>query len=83
MEKRSAAIFTDTTVAPETRTAQRAALMQEANAKVVAALGEKGAAIYKQNGGFWIESLKPRPNPSGNGATPPSAVPAVRLPGGD
>jgi hypothetical protein len=62
VEKRTAALFTDpSTVAPEARTAQRAALMQEANAKVVAALGEKGAAIYKQNGGFWLQTPQPRP----------------------
>lgn len=66
------------TGAPDTRMAQYTALVSEAYAKVTAALGERGATIYKQNGGSWLQPPQLRPAP----APPPGATPAVRLPGG-
>lgn len=73
LEKRTQALVTDNTVAPEARMAQRAALVEEANAKVTAALGERGATIYKQNGGFWLQT----PTPRGTISTPTTGT--IRL----
>ena len=68
------------------RAAQLAALSAEATAKLTTALTPRGLEAYKQNGGFWLENLKPRtasaPSASPNPALPPNAVPAFRLPGG-
>lgn len=83
IQARARTIQTNRDLPAADRNAQLAALQQEATTKLTTALTPRGLEAYKQNGGFWIESLKPRLNPPANGATPPSAVPAVRLPGGD
>ena len=41
--------------------ADRAALADEATAKVSALLGPRGFDAYKQNGGQWLQNLTPRP----------------------
>ena len=53
--------------------AQRAALGEEATAKVSALLGPRGFEAYKQNGGQWLQNLVPRPAPP---------RPAITSPGG-
>ncbi len=69
VEKRTSELYTDNTLAPEARTAQQAALIQEANAKVTAALGERGAALYKQSFGYWLQAPTTRPATPGSGTT--------------
>lgn len=58
IEQRTNAIRMDRSLAPAARTEQIAALAQEANTKVTAAIGERGYQVYKQNGGYWIQSLE-------------------------
>jgi hypothetical protein len=53
--------------------AQRAALAEEATAKVSALLGPRGFEAYKQNGGQWLQNLVPRPS---------QPRPAITSPGG-
>ncbi len=84
-QNRQRALMTNRALTPADRTAQQAALLQEATAKLSATLTPRGLEAYKQNGGQWLDMLKPRPAaPSGmtTPAIPPGAVPAVRLPGG-
>lgn len=45
----------------EARNAERAALAQEAETKLTAALGARGYEAYKLNGGTWVQSLQPPP----------------------
>lgn len=73
LEKRTQALFADNSGAPETRMAQRAALVAEANTKVTAALGERGAAIYKQNGGYWLQA------PASRTTTPGATNTVIRI----
>ena len=85
-QNRQRALMTNRALTPADRTAQQAALLQEATAKLSATLTPRGLEAYKQNGGQWLDMLKPRPAaPSGmtTPAIPPGAVPAVRLPGGE
>jgi hypothetical protein len=63
-EQRTRELYTDRTLAPEARTARQAALLQEANAKVTTALGERGSALYKQSVGYWLQPPQPRPTPT-------------------
>ena len=86
IQNRARAIMTNRELPPADRTAQQAALLQEATAKLSATLTPRGLEAYKQNGGQWLDMLKPRPAaPSGmtTPSIPPGAVPAVRLPGGE
>jgi hypothetical protein len=57
-------------------------LVQE-HAKLTTSLTARGLAAYKENGGYWLENLKPRPMPAAPAAGGSSTTqPAVRLPGG-
>jgi hypothetical protein len=59
-EQRLRAIALDRTLLPAARTEQFAALAQEANAKVTAALGQRGVDVYQQYGGNWLQNLQSR-----------------------
>lgn len=84
IQARARAVQTNTALAPADRTAQLTALQQEATTKLSTALTPRGFEAYKQNGGFWLDQLKPRATPTpttapgGSGTVPP----AVRTPGG-
>lgn len=69
VEKRTQVLFTGNTGNPTDLNAQRAAIVAEANAKVVTALGERGATIYKQNGGYWLQAPTPRITTPGGSST--------------
>ena len=86
IQNRARAIMTNRELPAADRTAQLTTLQQEATAKLSATLTPRGLEAYKQNGGQWLDMLKPRPAaPSGmtTPSIPPGAVPAVRLPGGE
>jgi hypothetical protein len=55
------AVRRDQSLAPDERTKQLAALAQEATTKISPLLGTRGFEPYKQYGGYWIQSLTPRP----------------------
>lgn len=78
-QNRQRALMTNRALTPADRTAQQAALLQEATAKLTTTLTPRGLEAYKQNGGYWLESLKPRPAPTAPGTTQPP----IRLPGGE
>lgn len=59
IEQRATALRGDRSLDNTARTEQLAALAQEANSKVTAALGQRGYEIYKQHGGYWIQNLQP------------------------
>ena len=80
-QNRQRALITNRELTPANRTAQQAALLQEATAKLSTTLTPRGLEAYKQNGGQWLESLKPRPAPTAPGGAG-TLAPAVRLPGG-
>lgn len=80
-QNRQRALMTNRELTPANRTAQQAALLQEATAKLSTTLTPRGLEAYKQNGGQWLESLKPRPAPTAPGGAG-TLAPAVRLPGG-
>lgn len=80
-QNRQRALMTNRELTPAYRTAQQAALLQEATAKLSTTLTPRGLEAYKQNGGQWLESLKPRPAPTAPGGAG-TLAPAVRLPGG-
>lgn len=86
IQARARALQTNRDLPAADRAAQLAALSAEATAKLTTALTPRGLEAYKQNGGNWLDMLKPRPAPatpaSPKPARPPNAVPAVRLPGG-
>jgi hypothetical protein len=67
-EQRRTALYADASLSPEARRAQTTALQQEALAKVNSLLTARGAEIYQQNGGFWVQQLQARPasTPGGN-----------------
>ena len=79
IQARARAIQTNRDLPAADRTAQLTALQQEATTKLSTALTPRGLEAYKQNGGFWLENLKPRPAPTAPGTTQP----ATRLPGGE
>lgn len=82
-EQRRTALITDTSLSVEARRTQTTALQQETLAKVSTLLTPRGAELYQQNGGFWVQQLQARPT-SAPGASGGSGTlaPAVRLPGG-
>lgn len=80
-QNRQRALITNRELTPANRAAQQAALLQEATAKLSTTLTPRGLEAYKQNGGQWLESLKPRPAPTAPGGAG-TLAPAVRLPGG-
>lgn len=47
-----------------------AALEQEAQARITSLLGTRGFEAYKQYGGIWMQSLRPRPPPAVPAAAP-------------
>jgi hypothetical protein len=86
IQTRARAIQTNRDLPAADRAAQLTALQQEATAKLTTTLTPRGLEAYKQNGGYWLESLKPRPSaPSGmtTPSIPPGALPVMRLPGGE
>ena len=80
-QNRQRALMTNRELTPANRTAQQAALLQEATAKLSTTLTPRGLEAYKQNGGQWLDGLKPRPAPTAPGGAG-TLAPAVRLPGG-
>jgi hypothetical protein len=60
-EQRRTSLNTDTSLSAEVRRSQTAALQQEALAKVNTLLTPRGAELYQQNGGFWVQQLQARP----------------------
>lgn len=67
VEQRTRALQTNRELTPDARAAQFAALNTEVTAKLTTTLGQRGFDVYKQNGGYWLQTLQPRP------ATPPGA----------
>ncbi len=61
VEKRAQQIRGNSKLTTDARNEALAALAEEANAKVVDALGERGAEAYKENSGWWLRNLVPRP----------------------
>lgn len=82
IQNRARTIMTNRELPAADRTAQLTALQQEATTKLSTTLTPRGLEAYKQNGGFWLENLKPRPMPTAPGAAG-TAAPAMRLPGGE
>lgn len=82
IQARQRALMTNRELTPADRTAQQAALLQEATAKLTTTLTPRGLEAYKQNGGQWLESFKPRPTPTAPAASG-TLAPAVRIPGGE
>jgi hypothetical protein len=63
VESRTQAIRSDPNLKGEARNTALTALASEVTAKVTAALGETGYAAYKENGGYWLQNIAPRPSP--------------------
>jgi len=63
LQQRSNLLNQDRSLTPDDRTAQRAALNDEAQTKITAVLGARGFEAYKQYGGSWMQMLNPRPMP--------------------
>jgi hypothetical protein len=83
IQTRARAIQTNRDLPAADRTTQLEALQAEATAKLTTSLTARGLAAYKENGGYWLENLKPRPMPAAPAAGGSSTTqPAVRLPGG-
>jgi len=61
IQSRANVIRTNADLAAADRTAQLAALANEASAKITAAIGARGLEGYKQSGGQWLDTLNPRP----------------------
>ena len=61
VQKRARGIQSDKNLNNDSRNQALAALVEEANAKIVASLGDRGAEAYKENGGWWLQNLAPRP----------------------
>ena len=75
IQQRAQAVQTNRQLPVEDRNAQLAALSAEANAKLTAALGQRGFDVYKQNGGTWLQMLQPRPAPPPGAAGARGGVP--------
>jgi hypothetical protein len=82
IQNRARAIQTNRDLPAADRNAQLAALQQEATTKLSTTLTPRGLEAYKQNGGYWLENLKPRPMPTPAGGAG-AVMPAARLPGGE
>lgn len=62
VEQRANALRRDTSLSPEVRTQQLAAIAAESTAKLTPLLGgERGMEAFKQYGGFWYSNLTQRP----------------------
>ncbi|HZZ18220.1 MAG TPA: hypothetical protein VFE25_02565 [Opitutaceae bacterium] len=57
--KRADGIQNDATLSAAEKARQLAALGEEANTKITAALGSDGMSVYKQSAGWWLDRLKP------------------------
>ena len=68
MQKRAQQINSDSTLNTEQRARALSDLAGEANTKITAALGQRGYDAYRENGGWWLRNLAPRParNSTGN-----------------
>lgn len=64
IQERVAAVRDNRELSSAQRTAQIAALAQEATTKVSTTLGARGLEAYKQYGGQWLQNLAPRPTPA-------------------
>jgi hypothetical protein len=64
IQKRASALRMDRDLTPDQRNAQLATLAQEAQTKLTASLGAQGFEAYKDNGGYWLRNLQPRPTPT-------------------
>ncbi|MBC7369613.1 MAG: hypothetical protein H7343_22825 [Undibacterium sp.] len=76
LQKQMVSLYADSSLPPADRQAKQAAFLSEANAKVTAAMGERGATIYKQNGGGW---LQPSAYRSTTGPTPATTGTVIRI----
>lgn len=61
VEQRTRALQTNRELTPDARAAQLAALNTEVTTKLTTTLGQRGYDVYKQNGGYWLQNLQPRP----------------------
>jgi DNA-binding transcriptional MerR regulator len=69
---RARALETDRSLPEPSRTAQKAALYEEAGRRLTPLLGgSTGLEVYRQYGGTWLEAIKPRPPSAAPGTTPP------------
>lgn len=59
IQQKANAVRRDAALTPEARTAQYAALSQEAATKLSATLTPRGYEAYKQYGGYWLQNLNP------------------------
>jgi hypothetical protein len=60
--KRADAIRKDPGLSAADKSSQLAALSDEAAAQITAVMGDRGLQAYKQNGGGWLQGLKPPSN---------------------
>ncbi|HVS53933.1 MAG TPA: hypothetical protein VHD62_16375 [Opitutaceae bacterium] len=59
IQQRAAAVRSNRTLPADERSAQLAALAQEASTQIASVLGPRGLEGYKQNGGQWLNQLQP------------------------
>ena len=64
IQKQATALRQDRTLTPDQRNAQLAALAQQAQTQLTAALGTQGYDAYKNYGGYWLQNLQPRSGPT-------------------
>jgi hypothetical protein len=62
ISKRADAVRKDPGLSAADRNSQLAALADEATGSITAALGERGMAAYRNNGGGWLQALKQPPS---------------------
>ena len=63
-QQQASALRRNRDLTPDQRNAQIAALAQQAQAQLTAALGASGYEAYKDYGGGWLRNLQPRPAPT-------------------
>jgi len=61
VQKRAQQIRNDKNLNNDSRNQALTALADEATAKITASLGDRGLEAYKENGGWWLNNLAPRP----------------------
>jgi hypothetical protein len=59
ISKRAEGIQKDPSPSPADKSSQLAALADEASTKLTAVLGDTGLAACRQNGAWWLQTLKP------------------------
>jgi hypothetical protein len=59
ISKRAEGIQKDPSLSPSDRSSQLSSLANEASTKLTAVLGDSGLTAYRQNGGWWLQNLKP------------------------